>query len=94
MKRAALAMSVVFALCLLGACDNETPETTEAQTESVATTTTAAAATATPTPSPTPTPVPVPVFVKETYSVKNSGRQGHLFRILFHERQRDPKRVS
>ncbi|MCR5802729.1 MAG: hypothetical protein K6G47_00580 [Clostridia bacterium] len=71
MKRVALAMSVVLALCLLGACDRKTPKTTEAQAESVATTTTTTAATATPTPSPTPTPVPVPVFVKETYSVKD-----------------------
>lgn len=70
MRRVVLAMSVGLALCLLGACDQKTPEIT--QTESVATTTTAAAtATPTPTPSPTPTPVPIPVFVKETYSVKD-----------------------
>ena len=72
MKKAALAMSVVLALCLFGACDKKTPETTVAQQESIETTTTAAA-TATPTPSPTPTPVPVPVFVKETYTVRDDG---------------------
>lgn len=74
MKRAVLAMSMVLAMGLLGACGNETPETTVSQTEIVETAATAAA-TATPTPSPTPTPVPIPVFVKETYSVKDDGNK-------------------
>ena len=69
MKRVALAMSVVMALCLFGACDKKTPETTETTTKTSETTT--AATTAEPTPTPSPTPIPVPISVKETYSVKD-----------------------